>query len=388
MPALTPAKRKRLILIIAVSALLLWVLYVARQALLPFIGGIIAGYIILPLVNFLDRHIVAALRHPRISRALAIFIVYLLVALIIGIIFAFLIPTLNRQFSSLQRSMPVLINRAVDLLTDWLGQYQDRIPINLEQVIADNVTRLSAQIGQTVQEGVKQTLAVVTTTISFIVGIAIIPIWLFYVLLDERKAKKAVLSLVPRDNRQDARNIYVIVDSVLGAYLRGQLILGVSIGIMSTVALIVIGVEPALLLGIMAGFLEMLPYIGPLLALIIAGFIALIQAPIKLLWTVIAFLIIQQLEGNLLVPQIAGNSVRVHPALIMLLILIGNELAGIWGMLLIVPLTAVIRDVVKYLYLRFSDVEVHPHEALAQIQGRPMPVRDPSFDLLPELKEG
>ena len=394
MPALTPSKRNRLILIIIVSIVLIWALYTARRAMFPFMGGLLIGYIILPLVNFLDRHMVVALRSPKLSRALAIIIVYLIVILFISIIIAFLIPVLSQQVATLEYQMPSLISHAGNLFRDWLDQYEGSIPIDvnlpidLESIASENMTRLSTELGQTVQQGIKQTISVVTTTISFLLGIVLIPIWLFYVLLDESKARNTVLGIIPRANRADARNIYTIVDQVLGAYLRGQLILGASIGIMSTAALLIIGVEPALLLGIMAGFLEMLPWIGPMIALIVAGFIALIQAPVKALWTLVAFLVIQQLESNLLAPQIAGNAVRLHPAIVMFVILIGNELGGIWGMLLIVPLTAVSRDVVRYLFLRFSDVEVGPDEALAQVRGEREIAIDLPVDISLDFKEG
>lgn len=395
MPTLTPSKRNRLILITVVTIILLWVFYTARKALLPFIAGLLIGYVILPLVNFLDRYMVVALRSRKLSRALAILIVYLMVILVISVIVAFLIPTLSEQVQNLEYRMPYLISHAGNLLRDWLEEYQGSLPIDvdlpidLESIISDNLTRLSTELGQTVQEGVKQTITVVTNTISFVLGIVLIPIWLFYVLLDETKARRTILSLIPRANRPDARNIYAIVDNVLGSYFRGQFLLGVSIGVMSTTALLIIGVEPALLLGIMAGMLELLPYIGPLVALLIAGFIALVQAPIKALWTVVAFLIIQQLESNLLAPQVAGSSVRLHPAIVIFAIIIGNEIAGIWGILLVVPLTAVSRDVVRYLFLRFSDVEVRPDEALAQIQGRedPTTVNLP-IDISLDFKEG
>jgi predicted PurR-regulated permease PerM len=395
LPTLTPSKRNRLILVAVITIILLWVFYTARKALLPFIAGFLIGYVILPLVNFLDTHMVVALRSRKLSRALSILIVYLMVVLVIAVIVAFLIPILSEQVQTLEYNMPYLISHATNLLRDWLEEYQGSLPIDvdlpidLERIISDNLTRLSTELGQTVQGGVKQTITVVTNTITFILGIVLIPIWLFYVLLDETKARRTSLALVPRANRPDARNIYTIVDNVLGSYFRGQFLLGASIGITATISLVIIGVEPALLLGIMAGILEFLPYIGPLVTLLVAGFIALIQSPIQALWTVVAFLIIQQLESNLLAPQVTSNSVRLHPAIVIFAIVVGNEIAGIWGMLLIVPITAVSRDVIRYLFLRFSDVEVRPDEALAQVQGREEPTTvDLPMDISFDFKEG
>ena len=387
MVGLTSSRRNRLILISAVLVLLLWAGYTARNALFTFAVGLVVGYIILPLVNFLDRHMGRVLGRRKTTRGFAIVIVYLLVALVVGIIIAFLIPILSDQVGTLQRQLPYLITRGGELLREWLGQYRKQLPVDVDKLIADNTNRIVTEVTNQVQEGVKQTFNVVTTTISFIIGITIIPVWLFYVLLDEAHSKRMTLEMIPRPNRPDALSIYRIVDTTLGAYLRGQLILGTSVWFFATAALLAIGVEPALLLGIAAGVLELLPNIGPVVSLISITFIALLQSPAKALWTAIAFVIIQQIESNFLVPQITSNSVRLHPALVIIAIVVGNEIAGLWGMLLIVPLTAVIRDVVKYLYLRFSDVEVSPEDALAIVQGRPIDHAELPLEISLSLKE-
>ena len=196
-----------------------------------------------------------------------------------GIIIAFLIPILAEQVGTLQNQFPYLITRGGELLRESLRQYREQIPIDVDQFIAENTNRIVTEFSSTVQEGVKQTFNVVTTTISFIIGITIIPVWLFYVLLDEAHSKRMTLEMIPRPNRPDAISIYRIVDTTLGAYLRGQLILATSVWFFATAALLAIGVEPALLLGIVAGVLELLPNIGPILSLAIVTFIALLQSP-------------------------------------------------------------------------------------------------------------
>jgi predicted PurR-regulated permease PerM len=133
-----------------------------------------------------------------------------------------------------------------------------------------------------------------------------------------------------------------------------------------------VGVDFALLLGLTAGAFEILPYVGPILGAIPALIVAVLQSPMTALWTLVVFLIIQQLENFFLVPRIAGESVKLHPALVMVVLVVGNEALGLWGMLVAVPLTAVIRDVFKYFYLRFADEEVSPMEAMARVRTERM----------------
>jgi predicted PurR-regulated permease PerM len=159
-----------------------------------------------------------------------------------------------------------------------------------------------------------------------------------------------------------------LIDDVLSAYIRGQLLLCLFVGGLATLSLFIIGVPFALVLGLIAGLLEALPYIGPILGAIPALVVALLSDPGTAIWTAIAFFSIQQIENLILVPRIAGESVKLHPAVVMVVLVVGNELAGFWGMLVAVPTTAVIRDVFKYLYLRFLDEPLLPEDAMASVR--------------------
>ena len=125
----------------------------------------------------------------------------------------------------------------------------------------------------------------------------------------------------------------------------------------------------ALVLGLVAGIFEALPYVGPILGAIPAVIVALLAEPSSALWVAAAFFAIQQVENLILVPRISGKSVKLHPALVMVVLVVGNEIAGFLGMLVAVPVTAMIRDMFKYLYLRFLDEPLAPEEAMASIRS-------------------
>jgi predicted PurR-regulated permease PerM len=196
-----------------------------------------------------------------------------------------------------------------------------------------------------------------------------VPFWLFYILHDETKVARGILKLLPERYRGDALNMARIVDSILGAYIRGQLLLCVFIGIMATAGLTLLGVQYAAVLGLMAGIFEILPFVGPIFGMAPAVLVAAVQSPWLGLWTLVLFIGIQQIENLFLVPRISGKAVELHPALIMVVLVIGNEVAGLWGMLVAVPLTAIVRDLFRYLYLRFQDEPVEPRDAMLKLRG-------------------
>jgi predicted PurR-regulated permease PerM len=160
-----------------------------------------------------------------------------------------------------------------------------------------------------------------------------------------------------------------LIDDVLSAYIRGQLLLILFVGGLSTIALLIIGVPFAIVLGLIAGIFEALPYVGPILGAIPALIVALLSDPVSAIWVAVAFFAIQQVENLILVPRISGESVKLHPAMVMVVLVMGNELAGLLGMLVAVPITATIRDVFKYLYLRFQDEPLEPEDALSSIRA-------------------
>ncbi len=364
----TPVRRNRLILLVILVLLVGGMFYVARAALFPYILGLVIAYLVLPLVNFLNRIMPASLAKRNLSRPLAIIIVYLVVILIIVGFFIFLVPIVADQMEALWAQREELLAKGQALLNELLSRYRTYIPLNVQEIIQSNLEKLIGLIGQAVQEGAIRTFKVVSSTISYLLGIMVIPFWLFYILHDESQFKKGAFSLIPERYGPDVRNIARIIDDILSAYIRGQLLLCLFIGAMSTVGLLIIGVDFAVLLGIVAGAFEILPFVGPILGAIPAILVAALTHGTKTLWTLLLFIVIQQVENTFLAPRIAGESVKLHPAIIMVVLVIGNEALGIWGMLVAVPVTAIIRDVFKYLYLRFSDEVVTPEEALARIR--------------------
>ncbi len=362
-------RRNRLLLWLAVGLLVGGMIWAARKVLLPYFLGLVLAYLFLPLVNWLDRRMPARLHQWRLARPLAIVLTYLLLVLLVAGILAFFVPLVAEQISVLVKRWPELVGRVEEWGTRGWGWYQNNIPTDWRQTIETNLQGLLNDVIKAVQNGVVATVRQVFSTISFVIGLVVIPFWLFYILHDESQVKTSVIRALPQQLRADVSCMARLIDDVLSAYIRGQLLLCLFVGGMATIALLIIGVPFALVLGVIAGIFEALPFVGPILGAIPAILVALLSNPVSAIWVAAAFFAIQQVENLVLVPRIAGKSVQLHPAMVMVVLVVGNELAGFLGMLLAVPVTAVIRDMFKYLYLRFLDEPLSPEAAMSSIRA-------------------
>ncbi|NIV28695.1 MAG: AI-2E family transporter, partial [Anaerolineae bacterium] len=347
----TSARFKRFVLWFAMSALVVALLWAARPVLVPFVLGLVLAYLLLPLVHWLERHMPARLRAWRVARPLSIILTYLLFLLIIAGIVAFILPVMAEQVGTFIQRVPQYYEQLGDLVQDVREWYELSIPEDWKTTVEENLSEIAQEALGAVQENLFGVIRSVLGSLNFLIGLIIIPFWLFYILQDENQVKEGILEALHPELRADVQSLATLVDHVLSAYVRGQLLLCLFVGVLATIAMFIIGVPFAPVLGLIAGIFEVLPNIGPYLGAIPAILVALATNPVSAIWVAAAFFAIQLIENLVLVPRISGKSVKLHPALVMMVLVIGGQLAGFWGMLIAVPVTAVVRDVFLYLYL-------------------------------------
>ena len=205
------------------------------------------------------------------------------------------------------------------------------------------------------------------STFAILIGYLTIPVWLFYTLKDHPRGVRSFIGMFPPDWRHDVRNVLGIIDSVFKNYIRAMLLQGFIIGLMSYIALELLNVRYPIGLALIAGLTEMIPIIGPIIGAVPAILVALAQDPLKALWVALAFLIIQQIENNFIVPKIQGDFLRLHPGVILVLLVVAGAIGGFWYVLFVVPVAAMVRDLYQYAYLRLGDVS--PDAALDRALG-------------------
>ncbi len=367
------SQRPKNVLLAGFGLLVLVLLYVARRALLPFIVGTALAYILLPVIDTINS--LLPLRHRRapVPRALTVLAVYLMLLALIVALLAFVIPPITTQIEFLIQRLPGFANKVYEAVPAFVQQWLDRyqaVPENIQAALQRGMESLLQTLITAVQTGVTKSVSLVFSTLSFVLGLIVIPLWMFFLLRDQPHIQEWFYRMLPLGSRDDASSVVKIVDHALNAYLRGRLLLGLSMAIMGTAGLILLGLDFALLLGTVMGLFEIVPLVGPILGAVPVLIVTLATAPSDLPWVLLLIVTAQQIVDYVLVPLVARDTVRLHPALVMLVIVVGSEVAGVWGVILSVPLTAIVRDTARYLMLRVSEAPLQPRDALARVMAR------------------
>lgn len=350
-------RRNRLLLVISGLVILVVLVIMARGALLPLAVSAILAYLLFPAVRILENNFPWNQKWPHGTRIGSITVIYFLALTILAGSLAVVVPPAFKQASEFINEIPVLFEDARQTVENWNNWYTDKIPadvrIQIEEILEDQGAIL-IDAGQSV---IGKTLGTVTNTFTTVIGLAIVPFMLFYLLKDRETATKEIYAIMPSESQKHAKNIVDITNRVLGSYIRAQLTLGVIVGTVVSVGLYFLGIKFSVLLGLVAGVTELIPVIGPLLGAVPGILVTLASSPEKILWVLSLYVGIQLIENTLLVPRIQGHAVQMHPIIIMLVLVVGSEAAGLFGVIISVPLAAVSRDVFKYFYKEWSSSE-------------------------------
>ena len=344
----------RVALLAVAAAILGVVLYAGREALGPFIVGLLLVYLFAPPVERLAR--------LGLPRSLAILLVYTAaVLLVVGGLNLTLRPLVDqaRLFAS---DLPGLVERLRDELERIGGIYQGlELPAGIREAVDEWLAKLAAgDIGfdpVVLLPVLRATTGFLATAFAFL----IVPVWAFYLLKDRPSLVRAFQASVPVEWRPDVDAVIAIVGRVFGSWIRGQVFLGLAVGVATFVGLLILGavVDPifsrfAVLLAVIAGLLELLPIIGPIIAAVPAILLAATAGVEAAGVALLLYVGIQQLENNLLVPKIQGEATDLHPSAVMLALVIGGAVGGLLGAILALPIAAAARDISRHLFHRLS----------------------------------
>ena len=200
-------------------------------------------------------------------------------------------------------------------------------------------------------------------TFALIIGLATMPMLIFYMVKDSSDIGSAMLAPFPKPLQPYLIELARIADRTLGGYLRGQLILASTIGVVVTIGLVALGVPFAFLLGVVAGFTALIPIVGPFIGGAVALLVTLATAPEKLLWVLALYVVVQLAENTLLAPRVQAGTLNIHPIVVILVIIVGGHFFGIWGIIFGAPLVSMGRDVVRYVAHEWDQPPDAPHLA-------------------------
>jgi predicted PurR-regulated permease PerM len=342
--------KNRYLIIFTLSLVILFILaYVFRGALFPFIVGLVVAHLVMPVILRIEKRLPVKdkwLRTKRVSLILGFFILVLIVAGAIGF---YVITALIDAATDLFDSAPEFFISAFTEIEEWFESIGREFPTEFKQQLDEFVQDAGVWLGEQTQILFTRTISLIPATIGFIFGLSFLPIFLFYVLKDWEKLGKGFYEGMPDWAEGHMKNVVSIIDNVLVRYFRAQIVLGLIVGTMAFIGLMGLGVEYAGVLAVFAGVTEMIPIVGPWIGGAVAVIVTLATAPDKAIWVAIIFIAIQLLENAFLVAKIQSAYLRIHPAIVIALLAIGAKLAGFWGILLVVPLTATIVEIFRYI---------------------------------------
>lgn len=330
--------RQQLIYWSVASLVLVIVLWQLGQVVLPFIVGGAIAYFLDPVADRLE-----TMGLSRVMATVVIFIVVILVVVLAGLL---VIPTLIQQATGLVQAAPGLAEQLWTFLTQRFPSVMDE-----NSTLRTSLTALGETIEARGAELLQRVLTSAAGVVNLLVFLVVVPVVAFYMLLDWDRMVARVDELLPRDHRPVIRQLANQIDRTLASFVRGQGTVCLILGTFYAVALMIIGLQFGLVVGLVAGLLTFIPYVGALVGGVLSIGLALFQFWGEW-WYIIAvaavFQVGQLVEGNILTPKLVGSSVGLHPVWLIFALSAFGSLFGFVGMLVAVPVAAVIGVLVRY----------------------------------------
>jgi predicted PurR-regulated permease PerM len=342
----------KFITVAIIVALTIWLANSVSAIMTPFIAATITTYLFNPLITFLNRR-------TRVSRALWILVLYVAIGVLIYGLVRFLGPLVAHQYRDLRdRLIPSIINDLNRLPANQTIEFGG-VAINigsLEAPVIEFLTTLGTSLPEKVPHLVFTALESVLLFVTYLIVT-------FYLLLQTEQIVAKFYSLVPAPYRLEIHGLGQRIDTILGGYIRGTLLLIPIMSVLTYITLTILGVRYALVIAIATGVLEIIPLIGPWSAAGIAMSVALFQATAPFGWPnwVLAlvvgaiYFVLRMFEDNFIIPHVVGHAVHLHPVLVLFAILAGGAIGGPFGLLISIPTAAVARLLLRYIYRKLVD---------------------------------
>ena len=312
--------------------------------LTPLIFSVLVAFLLNPIINYLERQ--------GLSKTLSIVIMYIFFLVVLILLCFNLVPTLIRELQELIKALPgyteIFLNYFEQLESDYK---RFDLPEGIRQAIDEGIEEIQKDLILFLE----RLTQLLISLFSQVLALFLVPIFTFYFLRDSEKFKATLMNILPEDYRETFRETLNDINTTVGTYLRGLVLISGMVGTLVYIGLLILGVEFALFLGLLNALTNFIPYFGPVIGSIPATLIALLQSP-ALAWKVVLLIIlIQQVESQLLAPQILGRKLGFHPLSVILAVLLGGKLFGFIGLVLSVPMLAIIRVIVRHTMPLLSD---------------------------------
>ena len=337
--------------------------------------AIIFAYIIDPIVNFLER--------KGVKRQFGVIIVYISVFLIFAILIISVIPKTINEVSNLLTSLPGMVDTLTknvnNFLTEIFAKFNIELPENFidvykesnpkvegdvetPQIVSNILNSMTKTINDLVAKAQGSLMGSLSGLFSKVYGaltsafrLVLIIIFSFYFSVDKEKFTLKVKKSIPNKYRDDLAFLANRIDVALQQFIRGRMLMAIFVGILTMIYLLILRVDFAIIIGLITCVADIIPYVGPLLGCVPAVLFALVDSPAKAFWVLVLFLVVQWVENNILAPKLIGDSTGLNPLLILISIIIGGGIFGVWGMVISVPITSIICILIDFAKLKYND---------------------------------
>jgi sporulation integral membrane protein YtvI len=306
----------------------------------PFIIGIIIAYLFNPLVVYLERR--------GLKRLTAVVLIYIaFIGVIVGAA-SYVLPSVYKEMLKLIDIMPFYTYRIQSYADDMYARFSKSLTPEILDVVRDNADRIQGLITERINWTISMIFSLLQSVINWVIAFVVA----FYLLKDKDYFTGIVRYMIPIKRRAEVLKISAQINIVLARFVRGQLTVAFIVGILAITGFYIIGLNFALLMGIITGIADLIPYFGPIIGGIPVIIIGLLQSPKKALYALIVVFVVQQLESGIITPKVVGDSVGLHPVFIILSLFIAAHFFGVLGMLFAVPVAAVIKIIALHLFNR------------------------------------
>ncbi|MGZ4968611.1 MAG: AI-2E family transporter [Methylobacter sp.] len=339
-------------LVLAFIAGSAWLVYLLAPVLMPFAFAAMLAYLGDPLTDKLETY--------RLSRTKAVLVVFSAMTLVFVLVLLLLVPLLESQVENFLDNLPAYASWLNETVIPWMqARFHLGIrPINLNQIVnlVKSHWEQAGGVAATIMSSVSSSGAVIA---EWLMNLLLIPVVTFYLLRDWDILVAKVRDLLPRRIEPTVSKLAREVDTVLGAFVRGQLYVMLALGSIYSIGLWITGLDLALLIGMSAGLVSFVPYLGSIVGIVTACVAALVQFHdfIRLVPVAVVFIIGQSMEGMVLTPMLVGDKIGLHPVAVMFAVLAGGQLFGFLGILLALPVASIIMVLLRHAHdlYRYSD---------------------------------
>nr|WP_223280584.1 AI-2E family transporter [Virgibacillus halodenitrificans] len=317
----------------------------------PIVGAGILYYLSKPLMHLFER--------LKINRIFSIVLVFLVIILLVYLFINYIAPIAQTQFNNLIDNIPGMVGMIEDFITYWQNNYT-ALPDQVLEAVQDFTDNIQAYV----ENILNSVFGFIGQLIGILTGLILVPFFLFFMLKDGDKLVPFVTRIFSPKKASNIKSLLGKIDDTLTAFIQGQLIVSFAVGVLLFIGYLIIGLKYSLTLALFGMLMNVIPFLGPFIAVVPALIVGAIQDPIMILWVAIVMVAAQQIESNLISPNVMGRALDLHPLTVITVILAAGSIAGFLGILFAVPFYAVAKTIIVHFYHTYQDTKKDKNDAL------------------------